>query len=273
MPLARSGYELHFEDISGGQPLLGSAAVVPWDTEIFGFPVAYYRIGAQRLDPSVRSALQERFLAWAQRNNISVCACAIPAANLSWKLYLPEIGFRFVDVSMEAALQELGTATLPNLHSGLRMAEPADWSSVESLAARSFGHGRYHADPLFPRELADRRYTEWVRRALRAGNRADRVYVMGDPGVVQCFYQATVVGENADIRLNAIAPELQGKGLGADLYASVLHLLKGVGVRRVVTSISAANTAAVNIYSKLGFRFSNAELIYHWHLSGGRAAS
>jgi hypothetical protein len=98
MPLTRSGYELHFEDISGGQPLFGSAAVVPWDTEIFGFPVAYYRIGAASLDPSARSALQERFLAWAQRNKISVCACAIPAANSSWKLYLPEFSFRFVDL-------------------------------------------------------------------------------------------------------------------------------------------------------------------------------
>jgi hypothetical protein len=34
-------------------------------------------------------------------------------------------------------------------------------------------------------------------------------------------------------------------------------------VRGVVTSISAANTAAVNVYSKLGFRFSEPELIYH----------
>lgn len=267
MPLARSGYELHFEDISGGRPLLGGVAVVPWDTEIFGFPVAYYRIGAENLDPSARSALQERFLSWAQRNKISVCACAIPAANSSWKLYLPEIGFRFVDLSMEAALHGLGTATWPNLHP-LRLAEPADWSSVESLAARSFAHGRYHADPLFPRELADRRYAEWVRRALGGGDGADRVYVMGDPVAVQCFYHVTVAGENADIRLNAIAPELQGKGLGAELYGSVLQLLKEAGVRRVVTSISASNTAAVNIYSKLGFRFSKPELIYHWHTPG-----
>ena len=53
--------------------------------------------------------------------------------------------------------------------------------------------------------------------------------------------------------------------MGFDLYISVLHELKNLGVRRIVTSISAANTAVMNVYSVLGFRFAHPQIIYHWH--------
>src|SRR5690348_4271900 len=45
MMLHRVGYELQFEAISENCAF-GSAALVPWDTEIFGFPVAAYKPGS-----------------------------------------------------------------------------------------------------------------------------------------------------------------------------------------------------------------------------------
>ncbi len=123
-------------------------------------------------------------------------------------------------------------------------------------------------DPRFPSELAGRRYRQWATNALTGNNPGERLYVMGEPGDVQGFYHVTVDESVSDLLLAAVAPELQGTMLGFDLYLAVLHTLKGLGVRRVVSTISGKNTPVINVYSMLGFRFSEPEVIYHWHVPG-----
>lgn len=272
MALVRTGYEQVFEEIHAGSCAFGRASILPWDTETFGFPVAAYQTGVAELDPAQRRDFPPRFDAWMRRNEIALCVCTIPANDRFWKLYLPELNFRFVDFGLKAALNGLQTATLPHARAALRPARPEDYETIEALAAQSFRHGRYHADPLFPRELADLRYRHWMRRALSGDNPIDHVYVLGETGSVQGFYHVTIEGTLSDLRLMAVVPKLQATGLGFHLCLSVLHLLRDLGVRRVVTSISGANTAAMNVYSKLGFVFSDAEAIYHWHklASGAR---
>ena len=266
MPLARTGYQLCFEEIYPGRAALGSISMVPWDAEIFGFPVAVYRTGAERLDAAERELFPSRFRSWVEQRGISLCACTIPAneAYSFWKCYLAEADFRIVDFSVQATLNGLQRARLPEARTELREAQPSDADAIEAIATQAFRYGRYHADPLFPRELADRRYGHWVRNALMAQATVDRIYVMGEPGSVQGFYHVTVEEGISDLRLAAVAPALRGTLLGFDLYVSVLHLLKGLGIRRVVTSISAANTAVMNVYATLGFSFSTPEMIFHW---------
>jgi GNAT superfamily N-acetyltransferase len=265
MTLIRTGYEQQFEEIRPGDSALGRACVLPWDTDIFGFPVAVYQIGTDQLDAAQRIEFGDAFLAWARHNQVSLCACTIPAGSRFWKSYLPELEFRFVDFLLRPFLNGLQTAPLPQARSVLRSAQRGDWEAIEAIAAQSFRHGRYHADPVFPPELADLRYRRWIRNALTGENAVDRVYVMGEPGSVQGFYHVTVEGDVSDLRLAALKPELRGTLLGFDLYVSMLQVLKSLGVRRVITSISAGNTAVMNVYSMLGFRLSEPEIVYHWH--------
>jgi GNAT superfamily N-acetyltransferase len=265
MALPRNGFEPQFEEILGGAPALGKAALLPWDTEIFGFPVALFCVGDEAPDNAIRKDVAPHFSSWMMHHEVSVCGCVLPAGNVFWKSFLPTLGFRFVDFAIEARLRDLSSATLPPVRAALRNPQPGDQGAIETLAARSFAHGRYFADPLFPRDLAQRRYKRWVANALAEANGPDRVYVLGEPGSVNGFFHVAVQGHEADLRLAAIAPEFQSTGMGFDLYISVLHELKNLGVRRIVTSISAANTAVMNVYSVLGFRFAHPEIIYHWH--------
>jgi hypothetical protein len=267
MPIARTGYQLCFEEICPGKPLLGSVSMVPWDEEIFGFPVAVYRVGTERLEASERKEFVERFRQWARQSRVSLCACMIPVkeSHSFWKCYLGEAGFYIVDLSVQATLNGLQHAYLPETRAELREARLDDREAIEAIATNAFHHGRYHADPLFPRELADKRYGHWIRNALTAENAVDRVYVMGEPDSVRGFYHVTIEEGVSDLRLAAIAPSLRGTLLGFDLYVSVLHLLKELGVRRALTSISAANTSVMNVFAALGFSFSAPEMIFHWH--------
>ena len=265
MTLPRSGFDPQFEEILEDFPILGKAALLPWDAQIFGFPVALYRIGDETPNEADLNKLASHFGAWMTRHNVSVCGCIFPAGNVFWKSFLPTLGFRFVDFSIEARLPSLSSAKLPPARVALRNSGPADQGVIEALAKSSFAHGRYYADPRFPKELAQRRYKQWVANALVAANGIDRVFVLEEDGTVKGFFHVAIHGHAADLRLAAIDPELQGSGMGFELYISVFHELKKLGVRKLVTSISAANTAVMNIYSTLGFRFACPEMVYHWH--------
>ena len=208
---------------------LGKAALLPWDTEIFGFPVALFRVGDEAPDNAIRKDVAPHFSSWMMHHEVSVCGCVLPAGNVFWKSFLPTLGFRFVDFAIEARLRDLSSATLPPVRAVLRNPQRGDQGAIEALAARSFAHGRYFADPLFPRDLAQRRYKRWVANALAEANGPDRVYVLGEPGSVNGFFHVAVQGHEADLRLASIAPECQGTGMGFDLYISVLHELKNLG--------------------------------------------
>jgi RimJ/RimL family protein N-acetyltransferase len=204
-------------------------------------------------------------LGWANANGVVLCSCAVPAADRNWRACLPRAGFQEVDFSLQVSLNGLQTAKLPEARAELREATAADHESIKRIAAAGFQHGRYHADPRFPRDLADRRYSQWMTNALSGDDPQDRVFVLGETDHVQGFYHVTMEKDVSDLRLASVAPEFKGTMLGFDLYASILHVLKQRGVRRVVASISAANTAVMNVFATLGFRFSQPEVIYHWH--------
>jgi predicted GNAT family acetyltransferase len=63
--------------------------------------------------------------------------------------------------------------------------------------------------------------------------------------------------------LHAMAHSYRGKGLAKYFWSAVCKQLFDAGHLEVKSSISAANTAAMNLYSSLGFRFRNPIDVYH----------
>jgi RimJ/RimL family protein N-acetyltransferase len=267
MPQERTGYVLQLEQLGVDPEPFGWAAIVPWDSVLFGFPVAQYRIGCETLEEPQVQTCRYAIASWLENNRVLLCSSTIPAHNRFWKACLPQMGFQFVDLGLRAVLNGLQKARLRPARSVLRLANPDDREAVEAIAGAAFHHGRYHADPRFPRHLADLRYRNWVAKAFAGGNPVERLYVMGEPGQVQGFYHMTVEDGASDLRLAAISPEVQGTMLGFDLYLAMLHTLRDLGIRRVATSISATNTAVMNVFSMLGFQFAEPEATYHWHAS------
>src|SRR5258708_39101331 len=107
MSLSRTGYVSQFEEICPGKPALGKASVLPWDAEIFGFPVGCYQIGVDRLDTNLEQEFSGHFLSWSRAHAVRMCMCAIPASNSAWKLSLPNAGFHFVDFALPVYLNGL----------------------------------------------------------------------------------------------------------------------------------------------------------------------
>ena len=186
----------------------------------------------------------------------------VAASDTALSALLLQTGFVYVDFALLTTLLKLEPAPLPKTGFTLRQAEPADHEAVYQICANAFHFGRYHTDPHFPRELANRRYLQWIRRALSGADPGDVVFVLGRPGKVIGFMHVALHESNADLRLGAVAP---GSSLGFWLYTETLRAVHALGARSVSTGISAANVRVMQIYSALGFRFSRPEVILHWH--------
>lgn len=175
------------------------------------------------------------------------------------------VGFVPVDFNLMATHPSLKALSLPESRFTLRPAGPEDHGEILRIAGSAFSFGRYHGDPRFPRKLANARYIQWMQRALEYANSDDKVLVLGAPGAVIGFMNVVVRNGHADLRLGAIDSSNELGFPGFFLYAEVLRLMRDTGVRRASAKISAANTRVLNVCARLGFQFSNAEAVYHWH--------
>lgn len=255
-------FQAEYKPLSDSRPGWGSVAVLPWDEAIFGFPVADLHIGP--LPPEVDDIplFREALSNYWRSTRSELVSVRVAAQQTSLIAVLSQAGFVYVDFGLLATLPKLEPASLAKTRFTLRHAEPSDHEAIYQICGNAFHFGRYHTDPLFPRELANQRYLQWIRRALSGSDPGDVVFVLGGPGKAIGFMHVTLHENNADLRLGAVAP---GSSLGSWLYIETLRAVHALGAKSVTTGISAANVRVMQIYSALEFRFSRPEVILHWH--------
>jgi ribosomal protein S18 acetylase RimI-like enzyme len=258
-------FAVDFVPLEHGAPDSGEIARLSWDSELFGFGVADYRPGEGPPAPS----LDERLSLWARENRVEMIGSRVPAERKSVLGELVSAGFRFVELQLRATLPRLRVAGLREPRLTVRPAVAADAPRLFEIATSAFTHGRYHSDPLFPRALADLRYRAWIEDALSSPSEVTSVFVVGALGEPAGFLHAHREGRLADLRLVAVDPERPGIA-GPELFVGSLRALASAGAEEATARLSAANTAAVNLYAGLGFRFHEAEVVLHWRPAAQR---
>jgi len=271
--LSRTGSKMasfaldEYKPLCAEDPSLGRIAVLPWDRDIFGFAVADYRPpSAAQLGRNIEGAVKA-ITAWSKDHGAELISASVAAGDGRLMSLMGALGFRFVDYSLTVGAN-LQRKALPETRLAVRRVLPDDWDDVERIAASAFDHGRYHADPRFPRAMADLRYRRWMERALRDEDAAVRVYVIGAPRAVRGFFHVELKGGVADLRLGAVDRADETGLAGFYLYTGTLSALKEAGGKKATAKISAGNTAVMNIYAALGFTFSHPEAVLHWHAPG-----
>lgn len=131
-----------------------------------------------------------------------------------------------------------------------------DESTAEAdLIARAFAAGPYGHLPTSAEQLAFRRDTAGraasgaVLVARRAG------HVVGSASVLRAaspHARVAVTGE-AEVRLLAVDPEVQGGGIGEALMRAGLEVALGWGADALVLDTGTRNTRAQALYERLGF--------------------
>lgn len=235
--------------------------LVPWDTEVFGFPVAQIsrlELG-ERADPA---GILRDFDAWCAAQDVRLVSCRLDHARLRESMALEGVGFRFVEMVHEPRLDLVDRVAAPRRMIQIGDAREDDLASIEEIAYSAFTTGRFLLDWRLPPELSRRRYAAWVRRSFDDPSHAVlKAEVDGE--IVGFFIVETRPDGTVYWHLTAIAPRWQGKGVGMSLWRTMLLRHRTDGATAVSTTISGHNPPALNLYARLGFTFGAAQMTFH----------
>jgi RimJ/RimL family protein N-acetyltransferase len=238
------------------------ARTVPWDSEVFGFPVA----AIETIDVIDRERSRDAFLQyqdWINDRCIEFVSCRLPHDCVATSMYLEWHGFRFIEMVLHPRLN--GLNSLPEIKTTVCV-EPALKSDIPVLAAmaeRAFGYERYHVDPRVDSRLADLRYGRWIRHSFDDEKQVLLKIVRGND-IVGFFVIENRFDRTVYWHLTAINPDFRGQNLGKEVWAAMLAFHRNAGMSSVLTTISARNSPVLNLYSKLNFRFEPPEITLHW---------
>lgn len=239
---------------------------VPWDTEIFGSPVAQLE-GLCLRQPDAAESDFAPYEAWAVDRGFSLEVAKLDSRRLAEIAWLQKRGFRWIETMYFPCLGDL--QALPPAHAdpslALRAMRPDELQQVQLIAEQSFVTSRFFIDPLICRQRGAERYATWVRNS--AADPAQQVLVAEMGGELAAFF--IVQEREADGRksaywhLTAVAAAFQGRGLGKRLWRQAMGWHRERGCRQLRTAISGHNLPVLGLYGQLGFRFERAETTLH----------
>lgn len=235
--------------------------LVPWDTEIFGFPVAQI----ERIEVLGDTAAVDfgQFEDWRSRTGIRLVSCRLSHDQLGASMFLEDRGFRFVEMVYSPRLDSLEALLPASDAPSISTASPEDIPIIEEIAGHAFLTGRFLLDRRLDPELSAKRYRVWVRNSF-ANPRHTVLKATIGTSIVGFFIVEERTDGCAYWHLTAIAPDWQGRGVGRALWTAMAVRHREAGCRRVETTISAHNTPVINLYARLGFRFQPADMTFHW---------
>lgn len=256
MPPASPNISLHLPGLAL------EAELVPWDTAAFGFPVV--AITALAVGELGRAeGAYGHFQDWLDVHNVRIASCRLPHGSLRESMFLEDQGFRFIEMVLHPHIEAAAVSSVRSDTLTIAPAETADLPALEQLAERAFQWERYHVDPRLDPLPGQVRYRRWVRNSL-SHPRQRLLKLLDKEILVALFVVETMADRSIYWHLNAVSPELHGRGYGKRAWLSMLLHHKDEGASSISTTISARNTRVLNLYAQLGFRFLPPEMTFHW---------
>lgn len=237
-------------------------SLVPWDTRALGFPVA--QVDAMELgehdDPVPTIA---RLTSWLDDNGVRLVSCRLDSLRLRESMLLEQLGFRFIEMVYSPVLSPLPADVATDEEIVIGPAREVERSTLESMASSVFTTGRHVIDWRLDPDAGHVRYRNWLEGAL-ADDRQDVLCASIGDATVGFFIVESQPDGAIYWHLTAIAAEWQGQGVGKRVGRAMIARHRAAGARRIMTTVSAHNTAVLNLYTRLGFRFTAPRATFHW---------
>ena len=242
--------------------MLLKAALVPWDTEIFNYPVAQIE-RFKILDHDQVLADYSEFESWRDDQQCRLISCRLEQDDLYESMFLEGKGFRFIETVLHPILENLSLLNISNQGLIIMPALELDLPILQKIAELAFRNERIHIDPRLDSRFGDLRYSRWVKNTLKHPKQ-QLLKILDNDIIVGLFIIEVINDACVYWHLTAISPEHQGKGYGRRTWLAMLLHHKENGYISVKTTISARNIAVLNLYSSLNFRFLPPEMTFHW---------
>ena len=234
----------------------------PWDSVLFGFPVL--QISRIEVQGPTAEADFAAFEACRDRIQTGLVSCRISHECLNESMLLEARAFRFIEMVFHpevSGLQALDLGKPPELT--VSRANSTDLPVIQEIAGHAFHNERFHVDPRLDHTIGDKRYQNWATSSFN--HPSQKLYCVRDEQRILAFFVTEMLADGTCYwHLNAVAPDAQGKGYGALAWYAMMHHARQTGAQRISTCIAARNHRVLNLYARLGFRFSQPEMTFHW---------
>lgn len=276
---AQNQTQLFYE--KGPQGLAGAASFepLPFDTELYGFPMAKIGFleapGDYEKAQQVQNVLLQKVFEICREKQIAHLSVRALPDQTALIHTLEKNGFYMVAGLLSLALEMKKFRYAGNKSSAvIRPFKPEDLEPLCEISRISFGNpkdwlDKAHADPNLPKEKSDELYVRWFRNCCN-GSQAEQVLVAeldGKPagyialkldggGRLKCGYRS------GSIPLNAVDPEYRKAGIYSALVQEGLKWFAGrvdwVTIKTQVTTLAVQRT-----WQKLGARPVLVEYAFH----------
>ena len=199
----------------------------------------------------------------------------VPARDMLAAQALSRAGFLLMDVSVEwlTELENQPARTPPPPGVTVRPSRPADKEALVGLASSAMCDlnayaDRFAMDPRLKSHCPEL-YRRWLVNSLE-GEVADMVLVLeyedAPAGFITLRQPPAGPGPGADcgwVALNAIDPDIRGKGLYNHMLARGFAWLAKHGAKRARVRTKASQNAVTGAFAKVGGRQVSADLTFH----------
>ncbi|PRS41377.1 GNAT family N-acetyltransferase [Bacillus sp. NMCC46] len=241
-----------------------------WESGIFDLHIFHVKF-AEAESSSAFQELMERFINWMRTEKCDFFFLRLEAADLEKN----RIVQRLLHVYYVGGLTRLEA---PPVHMEvpltgedvvISLPDEKEYDEAVSLGHQAFVKSRYALDPFLDQNVVQHFYQEWMRNNLLG--RADINLVAKVNDEVVGLIQGMTKGDEMALELFAIRPDVQGKGIGKNLFIEMMKVSYERGHRFISAGTQLHNTTAIQLYEKMGFRTTNAFLYYHvWPKKGER---
>jgi len=173
---------------------------------------------------------------------------------------LEKVGFVLSDVCVNYKydIESSGLPEIPKyLDYKIRLATEDDIEAMQKLVIGTFKYDRYHTDPLYTKEMADKVYVKWVENAVLS--RYDTLAFVTDvEGDIGGFSTLRILPYTAIIGITAVSDKYRHRDMAKNLFRR--HIIKANECNlfdvSVVTQVN--NIPAIKLHESCGFKLSES---------------
>ena len=235
-------------------PVPASCAFLPWDSEFFGVRIA--RLVSGKLTPDLLSEAMR----WCESEKIECLYFLAESGDRETVRLAEDARFRFVDIRVKLT-RELDSAPPVQRAGSVRLFMGPDLPALKTIARVGHRASRFFSDPRFGADAGERLFDVWIERSCR--NPASTVLVAESEGTASGYCAIHVEDGEGVIGLIAVAPRMQGRGLGRDLIAAASTHFQQQGIQKISVVTQGRNIQGQKLYQRCGFITESVMLWYH----------
>ena len=225
----------------------------PWDDRIFGYPCMEI-LSIEAPQDEELEVLLARFDHEVKKHGVRFAYGRIDGDSAPLKRAMHRSGFYYAESSYRICHRKVqSTAHFDRLIRRGPELVPAQGNhhdAIRSILAEDFNHGRIHEDPWVDREMAARRYRDWLPDLIAQKHEVYAYLLRGEVIGLHIQRRDDMV---ADLVLTGV--KRTHALLGVSLWAEAMRLLRTQSVTQAHTLISASNLPIMNLYRNFEFNF------------------